>query len=119
LTKKDRIIQNQYSLALFVCILHNESEAVDMTTVVAKAKKKGPGRPKNDRPTDPFYGRAWIAVTSALQDLAKIRRRSVSAEVGMAAEDLILDAEDELRAAGKWTAELDQLKAERRPDADA
>lgn len=89
-----------------------------MTTAVAKPKKKGPGRPRNERPTDPFYGRAWVAVTAALQDLAKIRRRSVSAEIGMAAEDLILDAEDELRAAGKWTQDLDKLKAERRPDAD-
>lgn len=83
--------------------------------LVAKQPRKR-GRPKKDRPTKSVSGRVWLEVATALDELAGIRRRSMSAEVGMAAEDIVLDGEAELRRAGKWTPALDRLKAERRPE---
>lgn len=85
--------------------------------LVAKPPKRKPGRPRKDRPTKSVSGRVPVELAAALEELAGIRRRSVSAEVGMAAEDIVLDGEAELRRAGKWTPTLDKLKAERRPDA--
>lgn len=87
-----------------------------MIVDVAKQPPKRPqGRPKKDRATKSVSSRVWVEVSQALQDLADIRRRSVSAEMGIVAEDLVLDAEAELRRAGKWNDSLEQLKAERRP----
>lgn len=83
-------------------------------TMAKKKSARGPGRPKKERQTESVSGRVWTEVSQALRDLADIRRRSVSAEFGMFAEDMILDAEEELRRAGKWNAALDRLKAERR-----
>lgn len=83
-----------------------------------KKSKRGRGRPATGQETKAVSGRVWKEVAQALHDLSKMRRHSVSAQMGMKAEDIVLDAEEELREAGKWTPALDKLKAERRPNAD-
>jgi hypothetical protein len=88
-----------------------------MPAVAKRPEKRPVGRPRKDRQTKSTSFRAWAEVLEALADIADIRRRSMSAQMGMAAEDVVLDAEDELRRAGKWNPALDKLKAERRPHA--
>lgn len=77
--------------------------------------KRTRGRPRKDRPTKSVSGRVAIAVSQAMESIADINRRSVSTEIGMAAEELVLRYEKQLREMGAWTAELDQLKKEHRP----
>lgn len=78
--------------------------------------KRGPGRPKKDQTAKLVSGRIIPDVAAALAELAEINKRSMSAEIGTAAEDFVIAHEDRLRRAGKWTPVLEKLKQQRNPE---
>lgn len=75
--------------------------------------RRGPGRPKKEHQTRVVGGRVWEEVADAVADLARLRGHHPSVEIGIAAEDLVLAGESELRRAGKWSRDLDALKTVR------
>lgn len=82
-----------------------------------RAKTKRPvGRPPSDVETEIIAGRVHPDLAHAVSKMADHFRRSVSAEVGIAAEERLLLHEALLRRLGAWTAELDRIKSERQTE---
>jgi hypothetical protein len=74
---------------------------------------RGVGRPRKDTQTVIIAGRVHPDVSAAMEALSRHNRRTISAEVGVAAEDRMLASEELLRLLGKWTPELERMKKER------
>lgn len=78
------------------------------------SKKSGAGRPQADVETVVVSGRVHPDFRAALNKMRLHNRRSISAEIGVAIEDRLLDQEELLRRLGVWTPEMDRLKEERK-----
>lgn len=71
------------------------------------------GRPKVEVATEVLATRVHPDFVAAVGKLAERNRRTNSAELGVAVENLLLANESLLRRLGVWTKEMDKLKAER------
>jgi hypothetical protein len=86
------------------------SITLDKPSRMANKPKRGVGRPKKAVQSQLVSGRIHPDVAAALAELSELNKRSVSAEIGTAAEDLVIKHEERLRRSGKWTPVLEKLK---------
>lgn len=87
-------------------------------TMPEKKVKRPVGRPPVEAPSEVLATRVHPDFVKAVTELAKRNRRTNSAEVGVAVENLLLENESLLRKLGVWTKAMDKLKAERMIDTE-
>ncbi len=83
-------------------------------TMPEKKPKRPVGRPPVDVANEVLATRVHPDFVAAITAIAEIRKRTNSAEVGVAVENYLLENEPLLRRLGCWTKEFDRLKAQRK-----